>query len=55
VNGGDLLVQIDMPRGVAFDKTRAESNGRDITGVFRAKPNAPVNRTPEAARAILTR
>ena len=37
MSGGDVLVQIDMPRGVTFGKTRAESNGRDIPGVFRDK------------------
>jgi uncharacterized tannase-like protein DUF6351 len=41
VSGGDVLVQITMPRGVAADRLTASLNGRDVRAAFRSSGQLP--------------
>src|SRR5215813_7032956 len=34
VTGGDVLVRVDVPRGLPLRLTRIEVNGRNVTGAF---------------------
>lgn len=38
VSGGDALVQIDAPPGLAADQIAVELNGRDVTAIFHSDP-----------------
>jgi hypothetical protein len=40
VSGGDVLIQVDVPAGVAANDVRITLNGRDVTSNFRAEPAA---------------
>ena len=55
VSGGDVLVQIDMPRGVALGKRGASRTAGTSRVCFEHNQMRLVNRTLEAARAILMR
>src|SRR5882762_4173653 len=44
ISGGDALVEVRVPKGVAPSKVRLSLNGRDVTAMFRADSTARVMR-----------
>src|SRR5262245_8065295 len=39
ISGGDVLVRIDVPAGVALGDVKVQLNGRDATSQFRPDPS----------------
>src|SRR5467141_1887767 len=44
ISGGDALVEVRVPKGVALNSVRLSLNGHDVTATFRADPTARVMR-----------
>ncbi|HYR15107.1 MAG TPA: DUF6351 family protein, partial [Mycobacterium sp.] len=44
ISGGDALVEVRVPKGVAPNQVRLSLNGRDVTAMFRADSTARVMR-----------
>src|SRR5467141_2563031 len=44
ISGGDALVEVRVPKGVALNKVRLSLNGHDVTAMFRADSTARVMR-----------
>src|SRR5467141_748880 len=44
ISGGDALVEVRVPKGVAPNQVRLSLNGHDVTATFRADPTARVMR-----------
>jgi hypothetical protein len=44
ISGGDALVEVRVPKGVAVNRVRLSLNGHDVTATFRADPTARVMR-----------
>src|SRR2546430_9934943 len=40
ISGGDALVEVRVPKGVALNKVRLSLNGHDVTGAFTANAAA---------------
>src|SRR2546422_505525 len=40
ISGGDALVEVRVPKGVALNKVRLSLNGHDVTGAFTANEAA---------------
>ena len=40
ISGGDALIEVRVPKGVALNKVRLSLNGRDVTGSFKANAAA---------------
>ena len=51
VSGGDVLVEVRLPRNVRLRDLEVTLNRREITGAFRFDRDAPVDRTGERAEA----
>src|SRR2546426_12797344 len=49
ISGGDALVEVRVPKGVALNKVRLSLNGHDVTGAFTA------NEAARTLRGLATR
>jgi hypothetical protein len=54
VSGGDALVEVTVPRGVAPDGVRIEAGGREVTDAFRVVDGGPGHAHTHRLRGLVT-